>query len=344
MLLKIRERATIPTFDAFYTDSMILEALNDELRETVYPDFINLHNGSGIQVVDIPLQLPNGASAFPTGLMPYPKRCYGTMIRKAYFKNSSGNVFDLPLLSDAQIDNYRFINVSSSSTTVQGLFVQNDFIRIVPTQSNNPGFISLRYVIQVPSLVNDPGLFGNITNLQVPGGFNLLPVITTNNFSFLNSYCPINSNNYFDIYRKSTGSILYPDVLLKRRIDSFGNVNFFDVLSPLSNDQIQELTNCQQGGFPINSYTPADLLLMPADQNFFTPINPEIDDYLAVKTGSRLLLAQGNGEEAAQLNDSAKMIWEKIMPLFAQRIKANMITLKPRRGIRAYSLTYNYWR
>lgn len=337
MIQKIQQRATIPEIDPLFTTDRILQALNDELKETVYADFINLHNGTAVQIVDIPLQI-NGIDQYPTGLIPFPRRCYGTMIRNAIYVNSGKIVCSVPLLSDVQIDNFQFIE-NDFSRSLAGIFVENDFIKLVPTQKDNDGALRIRYVVKVPTLVNNPQLFGKISNIirSVPNGTPLLAQVETDNsFAYIDEYCPNGSVNYFDIYRKSTGSIIMVDVLMQREEVIVGSSNIFTIQSPFTNDQVQELINCQLGGYPRVSYVDSDLLLMPADQNFFIPINSEIDDYLAVKTGSRLLRSQGNIEEADDLEKNAANIWQKIMPLFAKRIKANVEVFKPNRGVRNY--------
>lgn len=140
---------------------------------------------------------------------------------------------------------------------------------------------------------------------------------------------PRSGARLYDIYKKSTGSYLKLDLttynMLPVATTTYDNTCF---TSELSGDSIKTINNNQQGGY--SSLFDKELVLLPSDNNCFSPIPAEIDNFLTSCVVDRLLEALGDTE--GRQNNAQIMIKlkESLTMAFGKRIQGSCKKVIPR--------------
>lgn len=155
------------------------------------------------------------------------------------------------------------IDLEEMQSDDYGFYIKGDDIIF----TNPPALVEVTYAVATPTLLNTSiaGVVSSVSNssIVVSSGHGLT-----------------NGNQFIDLYKKSSGTYL------KINISASLTTNTFTV----------SLTAAEAARFAALIGTSSDLLVVPSNQNYYTPIPKEADNMLVYGTISRYLESQGDTE------------------------------------------------
>jgi len=336
----VKTRASIPSDDERITDAIILKVLNQVLDEHIYPDFLKISEEFGVVKKLVNLAASNGTAAFPGQVIPLPRRAYGRILREVKYYDGSDNLYNIPYISLQDED--RFLKGISYGAIPIGFYFISDAIKLIGPNINllNIGKLVLHYVIEPNTLVNKTTEYAPITDMDyvTVGDVQSVRFITSSSnfnleFPELNAYCGSGSFKLFDLYRRSSGSLIAADLQLERNTDGIYTYFSTDQLTPAN---ILDIENFQEGGYPINTvagvYDP-DMILIPAARSQYSTVPYEMDNLMAQIAAGRILDMIGD-IEGLKVNDTrVKALYESVTSALGNRIRGESKKIVNRRSI-----------
>jgi hypothetical protein len=111
----------------------------------------------------------------------------------------------------------------------------------------------------------------------------------------------------------------------------------------LTEEEANTLKAFQQGGMPVTQYG-ASLLLLPAEQNNYAPLPPELENLFVLATCGRYLESVGDTEGLAVTESKMRDAEKAAGKALGKRITGEAKVIANRRGVRAFLASQNYRR
>lgn len=331
LIQDVKDRASIPAEDERITDEIILRVLNQVMSEHIYPDLLKISEEFNVVKKLVNLAASDGTAAFPGQVIPLPRRAYGRVLREIKYYDGSDNLYNIPYISLQDED--RFLKGISYGAIPIGFYFIGDAIKLIGPNINllNVGKLVLHYVIEPNTLVNETTEYAPVLDLSYSSGtFNFT---TDTNLSSLypqiSTYCPDTSTKLFDLYRRSSGSLLAADLVLERDANVFSSTQLVAA-------NVADIGNFQEGGYPVDMiagiYEP-DMVLIPAERSQFSTIPYEMDNLLVQIAVGRILDMIGD-TEGLRVNDTrVKALYESVTSALGSRIRGESKKIVNRRSI-----------
>ena len=300
LIADAKDRASVPADDERITDALVLKLLNQVTQEFIYPTLLKISEEFNVVKTLVPLTTTAGTPAFPNSLIPLPKRAYGRVLREIKYFDNSQNLYNIPYVSLEDED--KFMAGSSYSASPFGFHFVGDAVKLVGIDvAKLTGKLVLHYIIEPNTLEQATTLYGPVYNIDYVGSEIRFWRDSTESLPEFEAYSPFNGQTkLYDLYRKSSGAIIAADLPLTRDIGV--DYDYFKT-TQLTVDNVQDLENFQDGGFPVTGAYESDLLLIPAGRSQFAAIPYELDNLLAQKVAGRVLEIIGD-TEGLQVNDT----------------------------------------
>jgi hypothetical protein len=293
---RVRKRCSIPANQDRFVDADLVAFIKEELEETVIPTLQQINKEFMLVRAVVPLQDDSGTVLYPAGIVPIPSRAFARSLREIKFLDDAGNEYNLPQIALEDTDVWNSYRNSSVRRLNSGYCLYNDGIYLFGDPNSILGSIRYDHMVRCPAISASTTLDASIMNLA----YNATTLTTTFTVASvpadLATYCPTTGSKLFDVYRKSTGALLYINLPLTRTGSTFAGTS-------LSADDYQEIRGYQNGGLPLGAAYDSELSLVPAAQLGYSPIPPEADNMLVVAVAGRVLESLGD-TEGLKVNDS----------------------------------------
>lgn len=328
LIQDVKDRASIPDEDERISNEIILKVLNQVLDEHIYPDLLKISEEFNVVKKLVNLAADNGTAAFPGQVIPLPRRAYGRVLREVKYYDGSDNLYNIPYISLQDED--RFLKGISYGAIPIGFYFIGDAIKLIGPNINllNVGKLVLHYIIEPNTLVNTSTEYVPVLDVNYSAG--MLNFVVDANvqalYPELATYCPTSNTKLFDLYRKSSGSMLAADIVLTRQTNVFST-------DQLVAANVLDIENFQEGGFPVTAPYDADLILIPAGRTQYSTIPYEMDNLLAQIAVGRILDMIGD-TEGLRVNDTrVKDLYLSVTSALGNRIRGESKKIVNRRSI-----------
>lgn len=328
---RAKKRASVPDGSPTYQAASLLNFAQESLDEIVFPWLYGINEDFSLVVKTVPLS-SSGTVLYPLGDVPIPARCYGRSLTELKYIDPSGNLYNMPLVNLADQDLMQ--RNPGLPTLYQGapaFFLRGDVIHLCARMESLSGSLVITFPVKIPTLSASTTLHAEITSVVYSSGTTTFTVATPG--ADFNTYCADtnpDTSKRFDIFRRTSGQYTNIDVICTRT----GATTL--TTTDISQDEATTLATYQQGGFTNISYYNSDLILLPAEQNNYSPIPQELDNYFVMAVADRYLESVGD-VEGLQVSQ-AKMAKEEknAAKALAKRVIHEAKTISNRRGIRAF--------
>lgn len=336
LIQDVKDRASIPSDDERISDEIILRVLNQVLDEHIYPDLLKISEEFNVVKKLVNLAASDGTAAFPGQVIPLPRRAYGRVLREVKYYDGSDNLYNIPYISLQDED--RFLKGISYGAIPIGFYFISDAIKLIGPNINllNIGKLVFHYVIEPNTLVNKTTEYAPIADMDyntttqkvrfiinAGGTFNTL-------YSEMNTYCLNSDTKLFDLYRRSSGSLLAADLELERESD--GSKTYFSS-TQLAALNILDIENFQEGGFPVNNPYEPDLVLVPAARSQYSTLPYEMDNLMVQIAVGRILDMIGD-TEGLRVNDTrVKALYDSVTSALGNRMRGESRKVVNRRSV-----------
>jgi hypothetical protein len=328
---RAKQRASIPDGSPSVQSTGLLNFAQESMDEVVFPYIHGLNEDFLLITETLDLQ-SSGTILFPTGEVPIPSRCYGRSITELKYKDSSNNLYNMPLANLSEED--LFLRNAVQSQLYQGapaFFVRGDCVRLCAAPSSLTGSLVFTYALKAPTLVSSSTLHADIVNMVYSSGTTTITTSATG--TDFNTYLPDTNPDAVkrvDLYRKTSGQYIKIDLILTRT----GATSF--TTTGLTSDEVTAFAQYQRGGFTNIAYYSSDLAILPAEQNNYAPIPQELDNYFVLAVSGRYLESIGD-TEGLQVNELKMQKEEKAAAkALAKRVNYEAKVICNRRGIRTF--------
>lgn len=328
---RAKQRANVPDGSPTYQAASLLNFSQDSMDEVVFPYLQGINEDFSLITETLPMT-SGGVTLFPTGEVPIPSRCYGRGLSEVKYKDSSNNLYNMPLASLADED--LFLRNTVMAPLFQGApayFVRGDCIRLCAAPSSITGSLILTYALKTPTLVSSSTLHADVVNMVYSSGTTTITTAATG--ADFNSYLADtnpDTTKRLDLYRKTSGQYIKIDLIVTRT----GATSF--TTTGLTSDEVTAFSQYQRGGFANIAYYSSDLALLPAEQNNYAPIPQELDNYFVLAVCGRYLESIGDSE-GLQVNLLQMQKEEKAATkALAKRVNYEAKVIANRRGIRSF--------
>lgn len=329
LIADVKDRASVPSDDERMTDALILKLLNQSLDEYVYPNLLKISEEFNVVKTQVNLATSSGTSAFPNSIIPLPKRAYGRVLREVKYFDESQNLYNIPYVPLEDEDQFN-ASVSYSATPIAYYFI-GDAIKLIGPDVDRlaSGKIILHYVIEPNTLENANTLYAPIYSMDYIGS-EIRFIVQTESLPEIQAYCPNGQTKLFDLYRKSSGAIIAADLQLTREVSA--SFDFYKT-TQMSTDNILDIQNFQDGGFPVQTAYDKDLLLIPSGRTQYSTVPYELDNLLAQKVAGRVLEIIGD-TEGLQINEArVKEIFMQVTSALGNRSRGESRKVVNRRSV-----------
>lgn len=324
----VKTRASIPSEDERISDAVILRVLNQVLDEHIYPSLLKISEEFNVVKKLVNLATDTGTAAFPGQVIPLPRRAYGRILREVKYYDGSDNLYNIPYISLQDED--RFLKGISYGAIPIGFYFIGDAIKLIGPNINllNVGKLVLHYVIEPSTLVNTSTKYAPVLDATYSSSlFNFVSDVNiSTNYPQMDSWCGSSHTELFDLYRKSSGSLLAADLVLTRQTNTFST-------DQLVAANILDIENFQEGGFPVSNPYDPDLILIPAGETQFSTIPYEMDNLLVQIAVGRILDMIGD-TEGLRVNDTrVKALYDSVTSALGNRIRGESKRVVNRRSV-----------
>jgi len=344
----VRCRANVPE-DEGMSDTRIIGFLEEELEETIYPEVMNW--GADFFLTSDLLYLKDTSSNqnYPAGVLPIPTRAFGRTIQdlklvdKTQLENGIYAKRNVPLIASEDEDlferSYTTDWDGGSGNGSFGFFLVNDGIRITGNMQDEDEIVELRYVYRPPAVEASSTLHGDVNSLNYASSTAAIGVSSVG--TDLNTYCGDTETKLFDIWRKSSGTLMFLDVKMTRSGTTFSTTD-------LNAADIVQMASFQKGGFTdsgnvLNSAYSSEIMIVPAERANYVPVHDALYNLVVLATVARVLEAQGDTEMMQVTLARYRATAEKLRKVHTPRVKGEPKKIVNRRGIAA-SLSSGYFR
>lgn len=334
VIASVNRKASIPNADKKFNITGTYESfIEDSMKGDVYPMLLKLNENFNVVSTIIALS----GSTYPEGKIPLPRRCYSQAIREVKWRrNSTNGLVNIPQI--ALEDSDVFYTYGRSEEAYRGFYFLGDTIKLVGNTENAfanlDGELFLHYVPAPSSITQDATIEGDISNIAYSSGTTTITVSSVG--TGLNTYIADSATKLVDIYRKDTGAILIPSVLVTRTGTSFATTG-------ISEDFATQLEGWQDGGFPIPTGYDSNLILVPEKQTARTTIPDSLDEYLEASIVSKMMASIASDDKYIVAEKERKRIKDNLVAMLGDRIEGEPKKITNRRGIKTYTRRRNWW-
>jgi hypothetical protein len=328
LILDVQDRISLPLDDDDrWNTSALIRAFNNALDDKLTPDLIA--EGSNYLVHrDVVALTANGVPVFPLNSIPINKRAVGRALREVKYlpagKTKIEDELNCPAISLEEKDMFSTESEIYGSS-VPYVFLENDSLRLVG--GDLAGSIVMYYSLEPSTLENTSKRYATITGWSgttitaSSGDVNTTP----SDDSVWDAYFA-SGTKFVDIYNKSTGAIIKPNVRVTRSGSSY-------TIAGLSDDEINQIKVYQPGGFPVSGPYESELLLLPAGKAEFSTIPYEFDQLLVLYVCERVLESIGDTEGLGIVMGKIKETRDSISRVTGNRLQGERRKLTDRRSI-----------
>jgi hypothetical protein len=282
-----------------------------------------------------PLQV-GGQPKYPSLRIPMPRRCYGRALSEIkYVADQGDGVFkqrdeiNVTWCSVSEADAYETQGFNFTNPMV---CIMNDHVRLLGNPESATGALVFYYHLEPSDIVDKTTEFATVSNMAWVSGTTTFTASAGAEYSV---YQPDTTVKFVDIYRVSTGAILRPDVKLTRSGSSYTTTD-------LSESDVAELKNYQNGGVPVVAPFVSEVYLLPANQSQFSTIPEAFDSILVLETSSRILESLGDTQGLEVVASMLKKAYDSISVSMGNRLSGQQKRVTDNRTIAAYQRASNY--
>jgi hypothetical protein len=215
--------------------------------------------------------------------------------------------------------------------SIYGCYFLSDGIKFHGNFRDSDDLPEIRYVAAPPTLVNTSDLHGDINQIVWASLYSEVQLTVASVGTGLNAYCATAGTALFDIYRKSSGALLYAGIRMTRTSLTFATTD-------LQAADVVQLASFQQGGFTgdLNTLTSgysSELMILPAEQQNHIPLSPSAVNMLQAQVVQRVILAQGDTEMYAVEKARAKENQKKLEMIHNDRLSGEARTIPMNNGL-----------
>jgi hypothetical protein len=323
-LSAVKQRLHAPEGQMAVSDDTIIEFLNEELHDNVWPFLSSLRKNWNVTHEKIEL-----GTSYPDNRIPLPRRAFAAGVRELKYSEVPGGTPDnLPEIAIEELDEW---NTSSQSNRPIGFYIESDCIVLTGTSRQLSGDLHIWYIIEPSQVSTEIGRSSPITGAVDTAGS--VEIALFPNVSFWNLHLKPQPNTplRYDIFRMSTGSIV--------SIDLVGIYN--NAIPPnlqtvtIQNDELfQKLESYQPGLNPsLPSYLPQDLVLTDAEYVNYVPVPKAADAWVVCLAAMRVLEAIGDIEGLSILSAQAEKSKQAMSKVLGVRNQGESKAFNSRRGI-----------
>jgi len=325
-------------------DSVTTDLLNftiEEMQETIWPELIRFGEEYLLVSEYFPIKNSSGQTNYPNNIIPIPSRAFARTIREVKLINTEDlengtvdykqNVPWINLEDETYYNDYALRGREDVYQTSEfGCFLISDGIKFTKDFYDSNKTVEIRYVSQPPSIESSSTLNGDINQLTYDSINDLVVFGIDSVGTDLNTFCADTATTVFDIYRKSSGALLFANVTLTRDGTDFSTAN-------LSSSDMVTLASFQEGGFNGTSNTlttgySSELMIVPAKRTNYIPLHSSFINLLQIAVTIRYLRSTGDTEmlsrEEARYND----VLRKLRDVHKDRFRGEPKRIFPNRG------------
>lgn len=336
LITSIENRISLPLLsEDRWSRSAVILTMNEVQQEQVTPKLIQEGGEYLVHREVLPLQV-GGQPKYPALRIPMPRRCYGRALREVkYVANQGNDIFkqrdeiNVTWCSVAEADAYETEGFSFINPMV---CITNDHVRLMGNPTSATGALVFYYHLEPSDIVDKTTEFASISNITWASG---TATFTASAGAEYTVYQPDTTVKFVDIYRVSTGAILRPDVKLTRAGSSYTTTD-------LTEDDVKELINFQNGGAPVVAPFVSELYLLPSGQSQFSTIPEAFDSILVLETSSRILESLGDTQGLEVVASMLKKAYDSISISMGNRLSGQQKRVTDNRNIAAYQRSSNY--
>lgn len=335
LIESVQERAALPANNDRFTDDDIKDLLKEELEETVVPFMTSLVEEFFVYTKDVAMQDANSAAKYPDLLIPLPKRAFGRGLRDLQYIDSSDNRHNIPFVAPEDKDRFHGAAVANYSAP-EGFYFQNDSVKLIGASTNLTGSLEFSYYLKVPTLVDSDNLLAPVTTITWDSVNEEAEITADTTSTTSGEGFTLSGTGLYDLFNRTTGTYVALD--LKATITGSGSSTVFTTLN-LDEDDVTQIKQNQEGGYPVAAPYSSDLVLVPQEMNPYTPIPIELDNLLVLATCSRILESLGDSEGlqiSRALMESTK---KTLAGVYENRIVGESRKVVNRRGIYNFART-----
>lgn len=331
LLAAIKSRGPIPTNNVRFGDSALIALANEEMRNTIYPMMLGLHEEFFLQTVSYAI------ASHPSGFIPIPKRAYGRGIREVKFKDVNNNYYNLPQISLTDKDIYAPNSLEINGQVPYGFYFYNDGIQLYGNVvTNSGGVIEITYVLAPPTIIA-PDAQGRLMGAAVTTLPTVDPcVFHANTTALPTTWTLANGLARFDLLRVSTGAVLLSDLKLTVASATTSNTTWTDNTSQMTYTDFNDLQ--------LSSSAETELYLAPAGQNSYACTPVEANQLLVMAVCMRVFMSLGYTAEYQVGLGEFQRIKKDLQSIYADRITGEPKKLVDRRGLAVFTLFPNKMR
>lgn len=317
----VSRTAFLPCNQGKFKPEDIVAYINEELEQNAWADLV-LQGEEFFLVTEMLNIKTNGHRNYPANIVPIPKRAYARAVREIKVVDASdvaaGNEPDkrnVPWITLEQAENFTntgwdSVGLQDSNTSPYGCHFISDGIKFTGDFRDSDELLEIRYVVAPPTLESSADLHGDVGALDWTAATETVTLSVSAVGTDLDAYCADGTTKLFDIYRKSSGTILYANVPMTRTSLDFATTS-------LAAADLVQIATFQEGGFtgPLNSLTSgytAEIAILPAGRQNHIPLSKSAINLLQSYVVQRLLAAQGDtemmGVEMARTKESNKKL------------------------------------
>ena len=301
----VKRSSYLPCTQKAFSTADLVAFTNEELRNT-WADMVLLGEEFFTTSEYWAIKDSVGNRNFPADIVPIPQRAFSRAVRelKVISKSDLANGLEpkrqnIPWITLENEEyfvggdtNTRFN--SNTNTAPYGFYFVSDGIKFTADFRDSDESLEIRYVIAPPVLESSTTLEGEVASLIWSPISDEVNIDVSSVGTDLNTYCTDSGTALFDIYRKSSGALLYANVLMTRSSTTFST-------DKLNAADMVQIATFQPGGFSAALNTiptgySADIYIVPAGRNSYVPLDVSMTDRLQARVVQRILAAQGDTE------------------------------------------------
>lgn len=341
LVLAVQDRCSLPLLDGDRFDrAAVIRIMNEVLEEQVTPKIVTSSPEILTQRIVIPLKT-NGQVNYPNRRVPVPARAYGRAVREVKYlgpgetsRQAEVNITQTSL-QEADILSTGITTYGNASSNISCYF-EGDTI-VLSLDPDDDGSLVIYYTAKPNTLVDNTGFLSlTIEDFNTTAGWfrvvqETFPSVVPPAFpSLLNA-------GVYDIFRKSTGSIIVPQTVLTVSSISPNNLMTYT----FSASEAQDVASY---GVPTSSTNPADVYITRAGITFYSTIPPEFDHILILETCIRIMESLGDAAMLEILASQLQKAYTSIANLTSNRLPGQRKRVTDNRSLAKQQRYRNYGR
>lgn len=322
LILAVQDRISLPLDDDDrWSTTALVNAFNAALDDKLTPDLVANASNYLIQ-----RQVFSLGSNYPLGAIPIPNRAVGRTLREVKYLPSGKTkpIEEINCIAISLDEKDKYVNDPTFyGTLAPFVYIENDSLMFVG--GDTTGSIVMYYNLEPSTIENVTGKYATITAITWVGA-TTSTITTATPATTWDSHFANSTTKYVDIYRKSTGTLLLPNIKLTR------NTNTYTINTSVTQDLITQLKSNQDGNFT-DTALPYELLLIPSGTCEFSTIPYEYDQLLVLYVCERVLESLGDTEGLQVTMTKIKETRESIERISQVRLQGEDTRLKDRRSV-----------